>query len=82
MTHKALDEASTGTSESLKALIKMDDDVDALHQAIITYLERLAQQQLLVQQSVQLSNFWRPPIISKTLATASKSTLSPPVQTG
>jgi phosphate:Na+ symporter len=57
MTHKALAEASTGTSDSLKALVKMDDDVDALHQAIITYLEKLAQQQLLVQQSVQLSNF-------------------------
>ena len=57
MTHRALDEASTGTSESLRALVKMDDDVDALHQAIITYLEKLAQQQLLVQQSVQLSNF-------------------------
>ncbi|MBT3603925.1 MAG: Na/Pi cotransporter family protein [Candidatus Latescibacteria bacterium] len=47
----------TGNATDLEDLKKMDNDVDALHGALVTYLGRLSQENLTQQQSEQLHDF-------------------------
>ncbi len=46
-----------GTETDLSDLEKMDNDVDKLHGAIVTYLGRLSQENLTDHQSAQLHNY-------------------------
>ncbi len=57
MVRQALSAVTNGTQEDLTALAKMDDDVDALHGAIVTYLGRLSQEDLLQAQTETLSKY-------------------------
>ncbi len=57
MVCQSLDTVCNGTNEDLSALAKMDDNVDALYGAIVTYLGRLSQQNLLRVESAQLSDY-------------------------
>lgn len=57
MLHKALPATVHGSEADLKALVKADDEVDALHGAIVTYLRRLSQTDLLTAQSSTLANY-------------------------
>lgn len=57
MVRQALSAVTNGTREDLTALAKMDDDVDALHGAIITYLGQLSQEDLLQAQTEALSKY-------------------------
>lgn len=57
MVSRALAVALRGSKEELVALAKQDDEVDALHGAIVTYLGQLSQQNLPVQQSQTLAEY-------------------------
>ncbi len=57
MLQEALPTIFLGSDEDLEKLAEMDDDVDALHGAIITYLGRLSQENLIGRYSTQLSNY-------------------------
>ena len=57
ITHKALAAVNQGTTQELDALAEMDEDVDSLHIGIRDYLNHLSQQELLTEQSIELSNF-------------------------
>ncbi len=54
MVGKALPIALRGSREDLEALAARDDEIDALHGAIVTYLGRLSQENLPAQESSQL----------------------------
>ena len=56
MVSKALHVAIHGSKEELKKLAQRDDEVDALHDAIVTYLGKLSQQNLQIDQSKHLSH--------------------------
>ena len=57
MMRGALDTTIRGSNEQLDALEAMDDNVDALHAAIVTYLGRLSQENLSDRQSEQLRDY-------------------------
>ena len=57
MMRGALDIVIRGSGEQIDALEKMDDDVDALHGAIITYLGRLSKENLTDRQSEELHDY-------------------------
>lgn len=57
MVGKALPIAIRGSKEELSTLAKRDDEVDALHEAIVTYLGQLSQQNLQQDQSKQLYDY-------------------------
>ncbi len=53
----ALNTVVHGTSKEIDALEDLDDNVDALHGAVITYLGRLSKENLSDRQSEQLHDF-------------------------
>lgn len=57
MLRRALPITLQGSEDDLAALIDSDDEVDALHGAIVAYLRRLSQSNLLRAQSDQLSDY-------------------------
>jgi len=57
MARGALTTAIRGNEEALDNLEAMDDDVDALHGAIVTYLSRLSRENLSDRQSAQLQDY-------------------------
>ena len=57
MMRGALDTVIHGSSEELDALEEMDNSVDALHGAVVTYLGRLSQENLSDRQSEQLHDY-------------------------
>ena len=57
MVSGALPPVLHGTQEDLDALEKMDNEVDRLHGALITYLGRLSQEHLTQKQSQQLYDY-------------------------
>ncbi|MGB6042526.1 MAG: Na/Pi cotransporter family protein, partial [Pirellulales bacterium] len=57
MARGALTTAIRGSEEALDDLEGMDDDVDALHAAIVTYLSRLSREHLSDRQSEQLHDY-------------------------
>jgi len=57
MVKGALDTVCTGNEDDLEELAAMDDNVDALYGAIVTYLGRLSQMDLLSHNSQQLSQY-------------------------
>jgi phosphate:Na+ symporter len=57
MVRRALPTVIHGSEYNLAELEKMDNDVDKLHAAIVTYLGRLSQENLSGQQSEQLHDF-------------------------
>ena len=57
MMRGALDIVIEGSREQIDALEKMDDDVDALYGAIITYLGRLSKENLTDRQSEELHDY-------------------------
>lgn len=57
MMRGALDTVIHGTNEEINALEDLDNNVDALHGAVITYLGRLSQENLSDRQSVQLHDY-------------------------
>ncbi len=56
MVQKAFPIAIHGTREELKDLAKRDDEVDALHDAIVTYLGKLSRENLRSTESLHLSH--------------------------
>ncbi len=57
MVKRALSTVVNGNNQQLDALDEMDNDVDQLHAAIVTYLGRLAQENLSQKQSEQLHDY-------------------------
>lgn len=57
MVRSGLSAVVSGDAEALDRLAAMDDDVDALHGAIVTYLGRLSQQTLSDRQSQRLRDY-------------------------
>jgi phosphate:Na+ symporter len=57
MVRSALETVIRGSDSELAKLEQMDNDVDRLHGAIVTYLGRLSQENLSDQQSEQLHDF-------------------------
>lgn len=57
MVHQVHSTVITGTSEDLNQLQKMDNEVDLLHGALVTYLGRLSQENLTQQQSERLHDY-------------------------
>jgi phosphate:Na+ symporter len=57
MMRGALDTVIHGTSEEIDALEELDNNVDALHAAVVTYLGRLSQENLSDHQSGQLHDY-------------------------
>ena len=57
MVRHALTPVISGSKQDLDALERMDDDVDRLHAAVITYLGRLSQENLSKRQSEQLHDY-------------------------
>lgn len=57
MVCQSLDTVCQGTEQDLSALAKTDDDVDALYGAIVTYLGKLSQQNLLRAETRELSDY-------------------------
>jgi phosphate:Na+ symporter len=57
MVRGALSGVIEGSAETLDRLAKMDNDVDTLHGAIVTYLGRLSQENLTDGQSEQLHDY-------------------------
>ncbi len=57
MLRTALDPVVTGTDEELALLRERDEEVDALHGAVITYLGRLSLEDLSEEQSHRLSEY-------------------------
>jgi phosphate:Na+ symporter len=52
-----LDTVISGDSRSLNQLARMDDEVDTLHAALVTYLGRLSQENLTDEQSHELQGY-------------------------
>ncbi|MEZ4674925.1 MAG: Na/Pi symporter [Caldilineaceae bacterium] len=57
MLRQALPATVQGDEATIQRLVEADDEVDALHGAIVTYLRRLSQTDLLTAQSNQLSDY-------------------------
>jgi len=57
MVRDAIDPVLKGSAEELEALGKMDDEVDRLHAALVTYLGRLSTENLTETQSHLLSRY-------------------------
>ncbi|MCM2369847.1 Na/Pi cotransporter family protein [Aporhodopirellula aestuarii] len=57
MLERSLGVATVGTQGDVARLRKAEDDVDALHGAIITYLAQLSQKNLVAPQSTQLHQY-------------------------
>ena len=57
MIHGALDTVLHGSSDEIDALRELDNNVDALHGAVVTYLGRLSQENLSKHQSEQLHDY-------------------------
>ncbi|MHC4958466.1 MAG: Na/Pi cotransporter family protein [Planctomycetota bacterium] len=57
MVREALPAAAAGTREGLAELAKMDDDVDALHGAIVSYLGRISARKIESEQSERLADY-------------------------
>ena len=57
MVRDAIDPALTGDEEELRALHQMDEEVDRLHGALVTYLGRLSVENLTEEQSHVLSKY-------------------------
>ena len=57
MMRGALDTVLQGTLSEIETLQEMDDDVDALHGAVVTYLGRLSRENLSERQSRQLHDY-------------------------
>lgn len=57
MVCQSLGTVCAGSGEDLAALAKTDDDVDVLYGAVVTYLGKLSQQNLLRAESKQLSDY-------------------------
>ncbi len=57
MVRRSLAVVLHSTEDELEALAKMDNDVDKLHGAIVTYLGRLAQENLSDHQSTKLHDY-------------------------
>lgn len=57
MVQEALPCVINGSQDDLAGLAASDDDVDALHGAIVTYLGRLSQEDLLSYEANQLSDY-------------------------
>jgi phosphate:Na+ symporter len=57
MARQALPTVFYGDEEDLLALSRMDDDVDALYDAIVDYLGQLSRRDLSTPQSVQLRSY-------------------------
>ena len=57
MLQDCLSVVTTGSRSEVAALARADDDVDALHGAIVTYLGKLSQQDLVGSQPKQLHRF-------------------------
>jgi phosphate:Na+ symporter len=57
MVRESLPVLVSGTEEDLRALARMDDNVDSLHVGIINYLGQLSQENLLPEQSDRLHNY-------------------------
>ncbi|GAB4422630.1 MAG: Na/Pi cotransporter family protein [Anaerolineae bacterium] len=57
MVCQSLETVCNGKEADLSALAKMDDNVDALYGAVVTYLGKLSQQNLLRAESAQLSDY-------------------------
>ncbi len=57
MVRGGLDKVIHGTGEEINALEEMDNNVDALHGAVVAYLGRLSQENLSDRQSEQLRDY-------------------------
>jgi phosphate:Na+ symporter len=57
MVREALPAAASGSRSDLRELAKMDDDVDALHGAIVTYLGKLSQRKIDAETTGQLADY-------------------------
>ncbi len=57
MIHQALPTVFHGGQAELEALARMDDDVDGLHNSIISYLGQLSKEHMLQTQTEQLSGY-------------------------
>lgn len=57
MMRGAFDTVIHGTNEEIDALEELDNNVDALHGAVVTYLGRLSQENLSDRQSEQLHDY-------------------------
>jgi len=57
MVKGAIDPVITGTEQELEELQEMDDEVDRLHGALVTYLGRLSKENLTETQSHTLSQY-------------------------
>jgi phosphate:Na+ symporter len=57
MLRQALPVTVHGSELEISRLVEADDEVDSLHGAIVTYLRRLSQSDLLTAQSNQLSDY-------------------------
>lgn len=57
MMRGALDTVIHGTSDEIDALAELDNNVDILHGAVVTYLGRLSQENLSDRQSEQLHDY-------------------------
>ncbi len=57
MVHKSLPTVFDGTEEELANLAEMDDDVDSLHAAIVTYLSKISQGDLLSRETNTVSDY-------------------------
>lgn len=57
MMRGALDTVIHGSSEEIDALETLDDNIDGLHGAVVTYLGRLSQENLSDRQSQQLHDY-------------------------
>lgn len=57
MMRGALDTVTRGSKEEIDALADLDNNVDALYAAIVTYLGRLSKENLTDRQAAQLHNY-------------------------
>lgn len=57
MVEQALKTAAKGTKEDLEALARLDDEVDALHEALAMYLGKLSSQTLTTEQARQVHKY-------------------------
>ena len=57
MVRGAIDPVLTGTAQDLEELRKMDDEIDRLHGALVTYMGRLSTENLTETQSHLLSRY-------------------------
>jgi phosphate:Na+ symporter len=57
MVQDSLPKVCSGTKEELVALVKMDEDIDSLHQQIMDYLALLSEEELMHSQAELLSDY-------------------------